>query len=166
MEPLFRTIVEHVPSPDVDPDGPFQMQISTLDYNAYVGVIGIGRITRGRVTTNTAVTVVDAHGESRAGRVLQIFRLLGLERLEIQEARAGDIVAVTGVGDLGISDTLCDPVAPGRLAPLTVDEPTVSMTFQVNDSPFAGREGKYVTSRQLRALDFLNWFILFIAYID
>jgi GTP-binding protein len=150
MTALFEAIVRHVPSPQVDPEGPFQMQISSLDYNSYVGVIGIGRIARGRVGTNTAVAVVDRAGHTRNRRVLQIYRLLGLERFEIPEASAGDIVAVTGVEDIGISDTLCDPTRVEGLPPLTVDEPTVSMTFQVNDSPFAGKEGKYVTSRQLR----------------
>jgi GTP-binding protein len=150
MTALFEAIVEHVPPPQVDPDGPFQMQVSSLDYNSYVGVIGIGRITRGRIRGNAPVVVVDREGRSRPRRVLQIYRLLGLERLEMPLAEAGDIVAVSGVEDLAISDTLCDPGRPEALPALVVDEPTVSMTFQVNDSPFAGQEGKYVTSRQIR----------------
>jgi GTP-binding protein len=150
MSVLFETVVAHVPAPDVDPNGPFQMQISTLDYNSYVGIIGIGRITRGRVRTNTPITVVDEAGGTRAARVLQIFRLMGIERTEIAEASAGDIVAITGIEDLQISDTLCDPQMVEARPPLNVDEPTVAMTFQINDSPFAGREGKFVTSRQIQ----------------
>lgn len=150
MTPLFETIVERVPSPNVDPDGPFQLQVSSLDYSSYVGVIGIGRIQRGQVRTNTPVSVIDRHGKRRAGRILQILGFQGLDRVEFPQAAAGDIIAFTGVDELGISDTLCDPTHPEALPPLTVDEPTVSMTFQVNDSPLAGREGKYVTSRQLR----------------
>jgi GTP-binding protein len=150
MTPLFETIVRHVPPPAVDRDGPFQMQVSSLDYNSYVGVIGIGRITRGAVKTNTPVVVVDRAGERRNARVLQIFGFLGLERVEVPEAQAGDIIAFTGIDGLGISDTLCDPNAVEALPALTVDEPTMSMTFQVNTSPFAGRDGKYVTSRQIR----------------
>ncbi len=150
MEPLFQMIVDRVSPPDVDPDGPFQMQISSLDYNSYVGLIGIGRIKRGRVKTNTPVTVIDAQGQRRPGRVLQILGFLGLERVEFPEATAGDIIAFTGMEQLNISDTLCDPTQVEALPPLTVDEPTVSMNFVVNTSPFAGREGKYVTSRQLR----------------
>jgi len=150
MSMLFETVVSHVPAPDVDPAGPFQMQISTLDYNSYVGIIGIGRITRGSVRSNTPVTVVDEAGGTRPARVLQIFRLMGLERSEIAQASAGDIVAITGVEDLQISDTLCDPQKVEALPPLNVDEPTVSMTFQINDSPFAGRDGKFVTSRQIQ----------------
>jgi GTP-binding protein len=150
MTPLFEAIIQHVPPPSVDPEGPFQMQISSLAYNSYVGVIGIGRITRGRLRTNTQVTIVDRDGKTRPRRVLQIYSLLGLERVEMPEAAAGDIVAISGVEDLGISDTLCDPNRVEGMPPLTVDEPTVSMTFQVNDSPFAGQDGKYVTSRQIR----------------
>jgi GTP-binding protein len=150
MTALLETIVEKVSPPDVDPDGPFQMQVSSLDYSSYVGVIGIGRITRGRITTNTPVTIVDRHGARRNGRVLQILGFMGLKRTEVPEARAGDIIAFTGVEGLHISDTLCTPGAVEALAPLTVDEPTVSMTFQVNNSPFAGRDGKFVTSRQIR----------------
>jgi GTP-binding protein len=150
MEPLFQLIVDRVSPPNVDPEGPFQMQISSLDYNSYVGLIGIGRIQRGRVKTNTPVTVIDPQGQRRPGRVLQILGFLGLERVEFPEASAGDIIAFTGMEQLNISDTLCDPAQVEALPPLTVDEPTVSMNFVVNTSPFAGREGKYVTSRQLR----------------
>ena len=154
MTPLFEAIMRHVPPPPVDIDGPFQMQISQLDYSSYVGLIGIGRIQRGRVRTNTAVTVIDREGARRSGRVLQVLGFLGLERREVPEAQAGDIVAISGVDGLGISDTVCDPAAPEALPVLTVDEPTISMTFQVNTSPFAGTKdhsgGKYLTSRQLR----------------
>ena len=150
MTPLFETIVHHVPPPEVDPVGPFQLQVSSLDYNSYVGVIGIGRIRRGRVKTNTPVVILDRHGNRRAGRILQILGFQGLERIEFSEATAGDIIAFTGVDGLGISDVLCDPNTVEPLPPLKVDEPTMSMTFQVNTSPFAGREGKYVTSRQVR----------------
>jgi GTP-binding protein len=150
MDPLFETIVKHVPVPDVNVDGPFQMQVSSLDYNSYVGVIGIGRIVRGKVKTNTPVVAVDREGKRRNGRILQIMGFHGLDRVEVPEARAGDIIAFTGMEALNISDTLCDPQCVEQLPPLTVDEPTVSMTFQVNNSPFAGKEGKYVTSRQIR----------------
>jgi GTP-binding protein len=150
MTPLFQTIVDKVHPPQVDMEGPFQMQVSQLDYNSYVGVIGIGRITRGRVKTNTPITVVDHNGKRRNGRILQIFGFLGLERIEVPEATAGEIIAFTGVEGLNISDTLCNPNAVEALVPLSVDEPTVSMTFQVNTSPFAGKDGKYVTSRQIR----------------
>ena len=150
MNPLFEMVIDKVPAPDVDIDGTFQMQVSSLDYNSYVGVIGIGRISRGRVKSNSTVTIVDRHGGRRSGRILQLFGFLGLERVEVSEARAGDIVAFTGISGLGISDTLCDPAKVEALPALSVDEPTVSMTFQVNNSPFAGREGKFVTSRQIR----------------
>jgi len=150
MTPLFETIVEKVPPPDVDLDGPFQMQISSLDYNNYVGVIGIGRIKRGRIKSNTPVSIVDRNDNRRSGRVLQILGFSGLERMEIPEAEAGDIIAFTGIDSLNISDTLCDPNNVEALPALSVDEPTVSMTFQVNNSPFAGKDGKYVTSRQIR----------------
>ncbi len=150
MTPLFETIVDHVSPPQVDPDGPFQLQVSSLNYNSYVGVIGIGRIARGSVKTNSQVVVVDRDGKKRNGRILQILGFHGLERVEVPEAQAGDIIAFTGIEGLGISDTLCDPANVEALPPLTVDEPTVSMTFQVNNSPFAGKEGKYVTSRQIR----------------
>ena len=150
MQPLFETVVEKVPAPAVNSDGPLQMQISALDYSSYVGVIGIGRITRGKLTPNTQVVVVDPAGATRKGRVLQVMGYLGLERLDIEFAEAGDIVCITGIEGLNISDTLCDPALVEAMPPLSVDEPTVSMTFQVNDSPFAGREGKYVTSRNIK----------------
>jgi GTP-binding protein len=126
------------------------MQISALDYSSYVGVIGIGRITRGVLTPNTQVMVVDPGGETRKGRVLQVMGYLGLERIDVESAEAGDIVCITGIEGLNISDTLCDPLQVEAMPPLSVDEPTVSMTFQVNDSPFAGKEGKYVTSRNIK----------------
>ncbi|MEC7009509.1 MAG: GTP-binding protein, partial [Pseudomonadota bacterium] len=150
MSPLFQAIVDKVAPPEVNADGALQLQISALDYNSYVGVIGVGRITRGVLTPNTSVSVVDREGKSRNGKVLQVMGYLGLERVEADRAEAGDIVCVTGIDALNISDTLCDPAAPEALPALTVDEPTVSMTFQVNDSPFAGREGKYVTSRNIK----------------
>ena len=150
MDPLFETIIAHVPPPAVDPTGPFQLQVSSLDYNSYVGVIGIGRIRRGKVKTNTPVVILDRHGTRRNGRVLQILGFQGLERIEFPEACAGDIIAFTGIDGLGISDVICDPGTVEPLPPLKVDELTMSMTFQVNTSPFAGREGKYVTSRQVR----------------
>ena len=150
MAPLFATVVEKVPSPAVNSEGPLQMQISALDYNSYVGVIGVGRITRGKLVPNTPVVVVDGEGGTRKARVLQVMGHLGLERVDVAAAEAGDIVCITGIEGLNISDTLCDPACPEALPPLSVDEPTVSMTFQVNDSPFAGKEGKYVTSRNIR----------------
>jgi GTP-binding protein len=146
---LFQTIVDHVPAPNVDLEGPFQMQISSLDYSSYVGTIGVGRVARGRLPVKSRVTCIDRFGNARNGRVLQIFGFHGLEKVEVEEARAGDIIALTGIEDLGISDTLCSPDKPEALPSLTVDQPTVSMNFQVNTSPFAGREGKYVTSRQI-----------------
>ncbi len=150
LEPLFKVITGEVPAPEVDPDAPFQMQIITLDYSSYVGVIGIGRISRGQVKTNTPVTVVSADGSQRNARVLQVLGMTGLERFEVPSASAGDIIAVSGVEGLGISDTLCDRQQPEGLPQLTVDEPTISMSFRVNSSPFAGRDGKYLTSRQIR----------------
>lgn len=150
MEILFEKIVSHVPPPQVDSVGPFQMQISALDYSNYVGVIGIGRIQRGSMSRNTQVKVVSADGAVRNGRILQILGFHGLERVEFQNASAGNIVAVTGIDELRISDTLCDVEVVESLAPLRIDEPTLSMIFQVNDSPFAGREGKFITSRNLR----------------
>jgi GTP-binding protein len=150
MTPLFQTIVEKVSPPNVDLDAPFQMQVSSLDYNSYVGVIGIGRIQRGTVKTNMPLTLVTRDGDSRNVRMLQIFGFHGLDRVEVPEASAGDIIAFTGVDKLQISDTLCRPDAVVALPPLAVDEPTMSMTFQVNTSPFAGREGKFITSRQIR----------------
>ncbi len=150
MTPLFEAIVEHVPVPDVDVDGPLQLQVSSLDYNSFVGVIGIARITRGKLKTNTPVTVVDTEGKTRNGRVQLIYGFLGLERIEVNEAQAGDIIAFTGIDKLNISDTLCDPNNVEALPPLSVDEPTVSMTFQVNNSPLAGQDGKFVTSRNIQ----------------
>jgi len=150
MTPLLETIVKYVAPPPAELEGPFQMQISSLDYSSYVGIIGIGRIRRGRVRSNMPVSVVNREGKVRAGRVLQILKFRGLERIEVPEANAGDIVAVTGVEELTISDTVCAKDTPEMLTPLSVDEPTISMTFQINDSPFVGRDGKFVTSRQLR----------------
>lgn len=150
MNPLFETIVKHVRAPEVDLDGPFQMQISTLDYSSYVGMIGVGRIKRGRVKTNMPVSVIDREGKTRQGRILQVMGYLGLDRTEVPSADAGDIVAISGIDELKISDTLCDPANIEALPALMVDEPTVSMTFQVNTSPFAGKEGKFVTSRKIR----------------
>ncbi|WP_042012313.1 translational GTPase TypA [Aeromonas fluvialis] len=149
MEPLFQAIVDNVEAPKADADGGFQMQISQLDYNSYVGVIGIGRITRGRVKTNQQVTIVGANGKNRTGKVGQVLGYLGLSRTEVTDAQAGDIIAITGLGELKISDTICDNNAVEALPPLSVDEPTVNMTFQVNTSPFAGKEGKFVTSRNI-----------------
>jgi len=149
MGPLFETIVKYAPVPDVDPDGPLQMQVSALDYNSYTGVIGIGRVVRGTLRKNMAVKVADINGVERKAKVLQLFGFLGLERVEMDAVSAGDIVAFTGIDKLGISDMICDPDHVEMLPALTVDEPTISMTFQVNDSPFAGREGKYVTSRNI-----------------
>jgi GTP-binding protein len=151
LTPLFEALVEHVPAPPVDPDGPFQMQVSTLSFSTYVGLIGIGRIRRGRVKTNQPVAVVDREGKKRSGRVLQVLGFKGLKREEIPEAVAGDIIGISGLENTGISDTVCDPGTVEALPALSVDEPTIHMTFQVNDSPFAGREGKYLTSRQIRA---------------
>ena len=150
MTPLFQSIVDNVDPPEVDVNGPFQMQISSLDYSSYVGVIGIGRIVRGSVKTNTQVTIIDREGKKRNGRILQVMGYHGLTRIEVPMAEAGDIVCVTGMEGLQISDTLCDPQNVEALPPLSVDEPTVSMTFQVNNSPFAGREGKYVTTRNIK----------------
>jgi GTP-binding protein len=154
MTPLYEAIMKHVDAPTVDPDGTFQMRISQLDYNNFVGLIGVGRIQRGKVRTNMPVSVVDRHGKKRQGKVLQVLGFLGLERIEVPEAEAGDIVAISGVADLSISDTICALDAPEALPALTVDEPTISMTFQVNNSPFAGNKdlsgGKFLTSRQLR----------------
>tara|TARA_R110002050_G_scaffold9504_1_gene33226 strand:+ start:371959 stop:373794 length:1836 start_codon:yes stop_codon:yes gene_type:complete len=150
MEPLFQLVVDKVKAPDVDVNGPFRMQVSSLDYNSYVGVIGVGRIERGTVKTNTPVTVVDVEGKTRNGRVLTVMGFMGLQREEVPFAQAGDIIAFTGLDPLNISDTLCDPSAVEALPPLSVDEPTVTMTFQVNNSPMAGKEGKFVTTRQIK----------------
>ncbi len=149
MTPLYQAIVDHVEPPKVDLNGSFQMQISQLDYNNYVGVIGIGRIKRGTVKPNQNVTIIDSEGKTRNGKIGKVLGHLGLERIESEQAEAGDIVAITGLGELNISDTLCDINAVEALPPLAVDEPTVSMFFCVNTSPFCGREGKYVTSRQI-----------------
>jgi len=150
MTPLYEAIMKHVHAPQVDPDGPFQMRLSQLDYNSYVGLIGIGRIQRGKVRTNMPVAIVDRDGKKRNGRVLQVLGFMGLERKEVPEAEAGDIVAISGIENLSISDTVCAVDAPEQLPVMTVDEPTISMTFQVNNSPFCGREGKFLTSRQIR----------------
>jgi GTP-binding protein len=150
MRPLFDTIVRHCPAPAVDPQGSLQLQVSLLDYSSYVGAIGIGRITRGTLRRNADVAVIDVHGNVRTERIGQILGFIGLDRVEVESAEAGDIVAFAGIAEPKISDTLCDPARVEALPPLTVDEPTISMTFEVNTSPFFGREGKYVTSRQLR----------------
>ena len=150
MSPLMDLILDKVNPPEVNDEGPLQMQISALDYNSYVGVIGIGRITRGRIKPNEQVVVVDTYNNERKGKVLQVMGYNGLERIEVTEAQAGDIICVTGVDKLNISDTLCSPEKIEGLPPLSVDEPTVSMTFQVNNSPFAGKEGKYISSRNLK----------------
>ena len=149
MQVLFEAILRYVPPPKVLGDGPLQMQISSLDYSSYVGAIGIGRINRGVLTPAQNLVVIDRDGRSRRGRVLEVLGFQGLKRENRDRAEAGDIVCVTGIDDLRISDTLCDPNVPEALPPLSVDEPTVSMTFEVSDSPFAGREGKFVTSRQI-----------------
>ena len=150
MDALFNAIIEHCPPPDVSFDGPLQLQVSQLDYSSYVGAIGIGRIKRGTLRRNATVTVVDRFGAERSEKITQVLGFLGLQRIEIEEAEAGDIVAFAGIAEPKISDTLCDPLNVEPLAPLTVDEPTISMTFEVNTSPFFGREGKFVTSRQLK----------------
>ncbi len=149
MTPLFESIIDNVHAPDVDKEGPLQLQISTLDYNSYVGIIGIGRIRRGTARTNMAVKIADAEGKVRGGRILQILSFNGLERVEVETADAGDIVAITGIDPLSISDTLCDPNNIEALPAMSVDEPTISMVFQANSSPFSGNEGKYVTSRNI-----------------
>ena len=154
MTPLYEAIMKYVPAPEVEAEGPFQMRISQLDYNNFVGVIGIGRIQRGKVRKNQPVVVIDREGKKRQGKVLQVLGFMGLERIEVEEAQAGDIVAISGIQELTISDTVCALEAPEALPPLTVDEPTISMTFQVNNSPFAGNKdlsgGKFLTSRQLK----------------
>ena len=149
MTALFEAIIRHVPAPEVDRNGPFQMQISSLDYSTYVGAIGIGRISRGMAKPNQNITVVDRAGKTRNARILGILGFRGLNREPLEAAYAGDIIALTGIDDLRISDTLCDPDAVEAMPALNIDEPTVSVTFEVSDSPFAGREGKFVTSRQL-----------------
>ena len=150
MRPLFQAIVDKVPPPSVEVDAPFQMQISALDYSSYVGVIGVGRVSRGKAATNQNVVIVDRDEEVRKGRILQVKSHLGLERVDVDEAQAGEIICITGIDKLQISDTLCDPEHPDPLPPLSVDEPTISMTFQVNDSPFAGLEGKFLTTRHIK----------------
>jgi len=150
MTPLFEIIVNQVQPPAVDTAGPFQMQISALDYDSYVGVIGIGRITRGQLKAGQQVVVKASDHKERRGRVLNLKGFLGLEKIETEAASAGDIVCINGIEGLSISDTLCDPDHVEALAPLSVDEPTVSMTFCVNDSPFAGLEGKFVTTRNIK----------------
>lgn len=150
MNPLFDTILKEVPAPTADPDGPFQMQISQLDYSSYLGVIGVGRITRGSVKPNQQVTIKLATGKVHNAKVGKVFGYLGLERLDIEEGFAGDIIAITGLGELKISDTVCCPTEVEGLPALSVDEPTINMTFQVNTSPFCGKEGKYVTSRNIK----------------
>ncbi len=150
MTPLFEAIIEHVSPPEVDMEGPFQMQISALDYNSYVGVIGVGRVKRGVAKLNQQVKIIDSQGKVRSGRIQKIMGYLGLDRIDVTEARAGDIICITGIDELNISDTICDPEKVEALPALSVDEPTVSMTFQVNDSPFAGQDGKFVTSRNIK----------------
>ncbi|MBK8287753.1 MAG: translational GTPase TypA [Cellvibrionales bacterium] len=150
MAPLFQMIVDRVPPPAVDVDGPFQMQISALDYSSYVGVIGVGRISRGKIKPGSQVKIIGADGKVRSGKLLQVMGHLGLERVEVEEAGAGDLVCITGIEKLFISDTICHPDAVEAMPPLVVDEPTVSMTFQVNNSPFAGKDGKFVTTRNIK----------------
>ncbi len=150
MTPLFEAIVEHVQSPQVDTDGPLQLQVSSLDYDSYIGVLGIARISRGELKPSSPVTVVDKNGAQRNARILDLFGFRGLERVKLDSAGAGDIIMFSGIDQLDISDTLCDRDHPEALPPLSVDEPTISMTFQVNKSPFSGNEGKYLTSRQIR----------------
>ena len=150
MQPLFKTIVEHCPPPDVDVDGPLQLQVTLLDYSSYVGAIGIGRIKRGTLKRGAGVTVVSREGKQRSEKITQILGFHGLTRVEVESAGAGDIVAFAGIAEPKVSDTLCDPAKVEPLPSLTVDEPTISMTFEVNTSPFLGREGKFVTSRQIR----------------
>jgi GTP-binding protein len=150
MTPLIEMILDKVPAPEVKKDGPLQLQISALDSNSYVGVIGIGRIKQGSIKPNDQVTVIDRDGKTRKGKVLQVMGYVGLERVEVDSSEAGSIVCITGIDKLNISDTICDPMHVEALPTLSVDEPTVSMTFQVNDSPFAGREGKFVTSRNIK----------------
>jgi GTP-binding protein len=150
MQPLFKTVVEHCPPPDVDVDGPLQLQVTLLDYSSYVGAIGIGRIKRGTIKRGMTVTVVSRDGKQRSEKITQILGFHGLTRIEVESAGAGDIVAFAGIAEPKVSDTLCDPATVEPLPSLTVDEPTISMTFEVNTSPFLGREGKFVTSRQIR----------------
>ena len=150
MKPLIEMIIEKVPAPEVVKNAPLQLQISALDSNSYVGVIGIGRIKQGSAKPNDQVSIINRDGEIRKGKILQVMGYIGLDRVEVTKAEAGSIVCITGIDKLNISDTICDPMNVQSLPPLSVDEPTVSMTFQVNDSPFAGREGKFVTSRNIK----------------
>ena len=150
MQILFESIVRYAPAPTVDVNGPLQLQISQLDYSSYVGAIGIGRIARGKIRRGQNIAVVDREGKVRNEKIGQLLGFLGLDRIEVEEASAGDIVAFAGIPEPKISDTLCDPLTPEGLTPLVVDEPTISMTFETNTSPFFGKEGKFVTSRQLR----------------
>ena len=150
MRPLLDLIVAEVPPPDVDEDGPLQMQISALDYSTYEGVLGIGRIKRGTLARLKQVVVIDRHGQERKARVQSVKGYVGLDREERESASAGDIVCISGIEDIGISDTLCSPEHLEALPALSVDEPTLSMLFCVNNSPLAGKEGKYLTSRQIR----------------
>ena len=149
MTPLFETIIKEVNSPKVDLDGPFQMRITSLDFNSYVGIIGIGRIQRGSIKPGTQIKVIDAQKKVRNAKIQQVLGFMGLERIDFKQANAGDIIAITGIDPLNISDTLCDPALVEALPALKIDEPTISMTFQPNTSPFAGKEGKYVTSRNI-----------------
>ncbi len=149
MQPLFEAIVAHVPPPQVEAAGALQLQVSSLGYDTYVGVLGVGRIARGEALANGPVSVVGADGRARSGRIGELYGFLGLERVRIEKAVAGDIVSFSGIDDLAISDTVCDREQPEALPPLTVDEPTISMNFQVNKSPFAGKDGKFLTSRQI-----------------
>ena len=150
MTPMLDLIIDKVPAPEVNSDGPLQMQISALDYNSYVGVIGVGRITRGVIKRNMQVAIANAENETRNGKILNVMTYHGLDRVDADQAEAGEIICITGIDGLNISDTICAPDAIEALPPLSVDEPTISMTFQVNDSPFAGQDGKYVTSRNIR----------------
>lgn len=150
MTPLFEAIVEHCPAPAVDPDSPLQMQISNLDYNSFVGAIAVGRVTHGTIKPNQQVTLINDDGVIHKAKIGLVYGYMGLDRHEVKSASAGDIIAVTGIDAPNVSDTICDPNHVEAMPPLTVDEPTVSMTFQVNTSPFAGKEGKYLTSRQLK----------------
>ena len=150
MSPLLDLIIEKVKAPDVDSEGPLQMQISALDYSSYVGVIGVGKITRGKMKPNMQVVVAGSDNSEKKAKILQVMGYDGLERVDVAQAEAGDIVCITGIDKLNISDTVCDPDNVEMLPALMVDEPTVSMTFQVNDSPFAGKEGKYISSRNLK----------------
>ncbi len=150
MSPLLDKIVAEVPPPNVDSDGGLQMQITSLGYSTYEGVMGVGRVTRGSLRRNHPVIVVDRHGKQRKGKIMTVYGYSGLDRVEQEEAVAGDIVCVTGIAGIGISDTICDLDQVESLPALTVDEPTLSMLFCVNNSPLAGKEGKYITSRQIR----------------